>query len=112
MVQGLVLRQRSPQRIVRIYAGDREGFGVEIGSLERRHMSGYGLFWMQSFGIVHPRNDGGDFQQRVGFWIEASCFHIDDHGQETAEALCDEGFWREFRRGLWGGFFHGRKDNG
>ena len=45
------------------------------------------LLPLESTAVVESDNDGRDLQQRVGLAVEATRFHVDDHGQETAEAL-------------------------
>ena len=62
---------------------------IEIGARKGLHVTGEGLLTFQTSRVVHAQGDGGDFQQRIGLWIEARRFHIDGYGKETTKTRGD-----------------------
>jgi hypothetical protein len=103
----VLLRDGGPQRVPRVDAVDGERGRLEIRAFERAHVVRVRFAATQA--AVRPELDQhrGDFQQRVGGAVEAAGLHVDDHGQEGAEAPMHQRRARESAVvGRWHEFLH------
>ena len=81
--QGRFLGHGTPQRVVRVDAGEIQCRLFDIGPRERVHMKLDASGGAQIALGIHINQDGGNFQQRVGLGIEAPGFHINHYRQKA-----------------------------
>lgn len=77
------------KRVIRVYAVDRQGCRLHVGAFKRLDMIANGLSPQECAVLLGIDQDSGNFEQRVSLAIEATGFHVDDDGQETAESVCN-----------------------
>ena len=102
-LQRVLLRDRRPQRMMRIDAVHRQRRGLQFGPGKRRDVIAMSLAAPQGPVAAHLDEHRGNFQQGVRLRVEPAGFNIDHHRQKTAEARGEGNGWESascrFRRG-------------
>ena len=98
-LQRVLLRNRGPQRMVRIDAVHRQRGRLHVRAGKRRDVIAVGFAARKAAVAAHLDQHRGDLQQRVGLRIEAAGLHVDDHRQKAAKAR-REGDRRQLGHGV------------
>ena len=85
-LQCIALRERRPERMVRVDARDREGGRIDARALEGLHVEGVRRAAPEHAIRAHVDERRGDLQQRIGAGLKAARLDVDRHRQVAAEA--------------------------
>ena len=85
-LQRVALRQRRPQRMVRVDAGDRERQRIQAGALKGLHLIVMRGATLERAVGVHVDECRRDLEQGIGGGMKPAGFHIDRDRQIAAEA--------------------------
>ncbi len=87
--QRLFFRDSSAQRVEGIDTGELQSRFFQIGTFERLHMKMENLIGQEPPLLIHFQGISRDFEQGIGFGVEAGCFNIDDDGVKTTKTALE-----------------------
>lgn len=83
------------KRMVDVYAGDFERFGIDLRARERDHVRRNHCSGEHPTFAIHLDGRSSDFKQRVALGVETTRLDIDDDWKKTAKALRHRASWKE-----------------